>query len=88
YIHSIESIQQLVASANLKIKEIIYDSTAFQFIGSEQAMKGIHLNSNESYIKNKEASVFSNKEIQLFDKKAAELNKQLRGDQIAVVISH
>jgi 2-polyprenyl-3-methyl-5-hydroxy-6-metoxy-1,4-benzoquinol methylase len=88
FIHSIESIQQLVASSNLKIKEIIYDSTAFQFIGSEQAMKGIHLNSNQSCIKNKKASVFSKKEIQSFNKKATVLNKQMRGDQIAVIISH
>jgi 2-polyprenyl-3-methyl-5-hydroxy-6-metoxy-1,4-benzoquinol methylase len=88
YIHSIESIQQLVASSNLKIKEIIYDSTSFQFIGSEQAIKGIHLNSNESYIKNKETSVFSKKEIQSFNKKTIELNKQKKGDQIAVIISH
>ncbi len=88
YIHSIESIQQLVESSNLKIKEIIYDSTSFQLIGSEQAIKGIHLNSNESYIKNKEASVFSKKEIQSFNKKAIELNKQKKGDQIAAIISH
>jgi 2-polyprenyl-3-methyl-5-hydroxy-6-metoxy-1,4-benzoquinol methylase len=88
YIHSIESIRELVASSNLKIKEIIYDSTAFQFIGSEQAIKGIHLNSNQSHIKNNNANIFSKNEIQSFDKKAAELNKQMRGDQIAVIITH
>ncbi|MFZ9263395.1 MAG: hypothetical protein ACO3AA_08685, partial [Chitinophagaceae bacterium] len=88
YLHSLESIEKLVSASNLKIKEIIFDSTEFQFIGSEQAKMGIALEDNRSYIKNKTTDLFSSAQINDFKKRAVELNSQKKGDQIAVVITH
>jgi SAM-dependent methyltransferase len=88
YLHSIDSIEKLVAASNLKIKEIIFDSTEFQFVGSEQAKMGIALEESRSYIKNKATNLFSSDQINDFKKRAVELNRQKKGDQIAVVITH
>jgi SAM-dependent methyltransferase len=88
YLHSIDSIEKLVAASNLKIKEIIFDSTEFQFVGSEQAKMGIALEDSRSYIKNKATNLFSSDQINDFKKRAIELNRQKKGDQIAVVITH
>jgi cyclopropane fatty-acyl-phospholipid synthase-like methyltransferase len=88
YLHSLESIEKLVRASNLKIKKIIFDSTEFQFVGSEQAKMGIALEDNRSYIKNKTTDLFSSAQINDFKKRAVELNSQKKGDQIAVVITH
>jgi SAM-dependent methyltransferase len=88
YLHSLESIEKLVSASNLKIKEIIFDSTEFQFVGSEQAMMGIALEDNRSYLKNEATDLFSSAQINDFKKRAIELNNQKKGDQIAVVITH
>jgi SAM-dependent methyltransferase len=88
YLHSIESIEKLVTASNLNIKEIIFDSTEFQFVGSEQAMMGIALEDSRSYIKNKATNLFSSAQINDFKKRAIALNSQKKGDQIAVVITH
>jgi SAM-dependent methyltransferase len=88
YLHSLESIEKLVSASNLKIKEIIFDSTEFQFVGSEQAMMGIALEDSRSYIKNKATHLFSSPQINDFKKRAKALNIQKKGDQIAVVITH
>jgi hypothetical protein len=74
--HSIDSIEKLVAASNLKIKEIIFDSTEFQFVGSEQAKMGIALEDSRSYIKNKATNLFSSDQINDFKKRAIELNRQ------------
>jgi SAM-dependent methyltransferase len=88
YLHSLKSIENLVTASNLKIKEIIFDSTEFQFLGSEQAIKGIALESDQSYLKNNSSDLFSSKQIKEFKQRAIELNNQQKGDQIAVVITH
>lgn len=83
FLHSQESIRVLAEKAELKIKEIIYDSTEFQFWGSEQYIKNIPLTAACSYGKSPKKSIFSQQKIKLFKKQAKALNRQKQGDQAA-----
>jgi ubiquinone/menaquinone biosynthesis C-methylase UbiE len=80
FLHSKKSIEYLSHSFNFKINKIVYDSTVFQFLGSEQYKKQIHLMSNESYFINSNNSIFNEEDLKLFNDKAKELNKNKTGD--------
>lgn len=83
HVHSKASIGIAAASAGLTVERIVYDSTSFQFWGSEQYRKGIPLRSERSYAENPEQSLFSTGEIRSFAKRAAKLNAMDAGDQAA-----
>jgi SAM-dependent methyltransferase len=81
YLHSVKSMGILAERAGLKIRKVVHDSTAFQFWGSEQYLKGISLRDKRSYAETRDESIFSRKEIAGFANRARELNEQGRGDQ-------
>ena len=81
FLYSIDSMKKLALQANLLLSRIVYDSTAFQFWGSEQYLQGIPLHSNNSYAVNPAKSIFSTKEIQDFDLRSIKLNAIQQGDQ-------
>lgn len=81
FLHSLKSLEILARGTNLRIEKIIYDSTDFQFWGSEQYKKDIPLFSSRSYGKNRKNSIFSEAEIEGFKQRAATLNRENRGDQ-------
>ncbi len=80
YLHTEKSIELLANKSGFKLEYVDYDSTDFQFIGSEQVLKGIPLRSSESYFHNKKESIFTKKEIKKFKAKAQQLNKDKDGD--------
>lgn len=86
FLHSRESLGLLVHEAGLVIEKTISNSTDFQFWGSEQAQKGIPLFSKTSYARDPSRSVFRKEDIRSFKQKAEELNRENRGDQIAVFL--
>lgn len=43
YLHSIESMNKLASSTGLFVKKVLYNSTDFQFAGSEKYLQGISL---------------------------------------------
>lgn len=86
FLHSKNSMGILAEKAGLAIVRIDYDSTAFQFWGSEQYLKGISLTSNRSYLMNKSNSVFTSQEIRCFEKRARELNAAGKGDQAVIYL--
>ncbi len=81
YLHSIKSIEILSRKTNFKLRNVIYDSTTFQFWGSDQYLKNIPLNDPHSYLMNPKNSLFSKKDISEFSKRAMELNTANLGDQ-------
>jgi 2-polyprenyl-3-methyl-5-hydroxy-6-metoxy-1,4-benzoquinol methylase len=81
YLHSIESMKILAGQAGLDLYKVVYDSTSFQFWGSEQYIKGIPLKDKRSYSVCAENSIFSKEEISAFEKRAGELNETKQGDQ-------
>lgn len=83
YLHSIESVKRLAEKAHLNLERVIYDSGPFQFWGSEQYIKGIPLESDQSYKVNPSKSTFSDADIKKFERTARKLNLENRGDQAA-----
>ena len=81
FLHSVESMNILAAQAELDISRVVYDSTAFQFWGSEQYIKDIPLTDERSYSQAPEKSIFSKREISAFTKRANDLNEAKQGDQ-------
>lgn len=81
YIHSIKSMKILTEKAGFKLNDIVFDSTEFQFWGSEQYKKGIPLISEQSYAVNPGKSLFTPDEISSYLSEAKELNRKNEGDQ-------
>jgi hypothetical protein len=67
--------------AGFTIREIKYDSTEFQFWGSEQISAEIALNDNKSFKHGFDVSMFTPIEIENFRTKATILNNDKAGDQ-------
>jgi SAM-dependent methyltransferase len=84
FLHSVESLRLVAALAGMRIQKLTYDSTAFQFWGSEQVKRGISLCSARSYLWNPLAAPFSRREMSEFRRRARELNALNDGDQFAV----
>lgn len=81
YSYSKKSIEYLAELAGFRIADVVYDSTEFQFWGSEQCLKGISLSDENSFGINPDNSIFSSRKIKAFKKKAVELNENNDGDQ-------
>ncbi|MDH4481157.1 MAG: class I SAM-dependent methyltransferase [Rhodoferax sp.] len=86
YLHSVDSMQRLVRDAGFSCEHVRFDSTAFQFWGSEQNRKGIALSGPKSNSVNPDASIFSAADIAAFDARARQLNTDKRGDQAGFVL--
>jgi len=80
FLHTIRSVQILSSHAGFQVANVAFDSTEFQFWGSEQYLKNIPLNAENSYAVNPKKSLFSKKQIRCFRNKAVELNKKHDGD--------
>jgi 2-polyprenyl-3-methyl-5-hydroxy-6-metoxy-1,4-benzoquinol methylase len=83
FLHTTESMRLLANNAGLNLEHIVYDSTEFQFWGSEQYMRGIPLEADNSYRRDPSSSVFMQVQIEEFRVRAQELNDRQQGDQAA-----
>ena len=81
FIHTMRSLRHLADKAELLIKDVVFDSTEFQFWGSEQYKKDIPLTAENSYAVSPRKSIFTPRQIAEFKKIAGDLNKTNRGDQ-------
>jgi SAM-dependent methyltransferase len=84
HLHTLKSMDILAQSSGLKIIDISFDSTEFQFWGSEQYVKQIPLESEASYKSN--LNLFTKKQIQDYRKKAIQLNNEKDGDQACFIL--
>lgn len=87
YLHSVESMRILVEEAGLELQSVVYDSSAFQFWGSEQYAADIPLSDSRSYSVSPANSIFSRKQIDAFETRAKELNQSQLGDQAAFYLT-
>ena len=83
YLHTPKSIALLAQRAGLAVYDTVFDSTAFQFWGSEQYRRDIPLRDAHSYRNDPASSIFSRGEIENFEAEARRLNAEGRGDQAA-----
>ncbi len=84
-VFSLKGLESLGNRVGLQLEKVVYDSTEFQFWGSEQNANDIPMKSDRSYDLNRANSVFSGKQIRDWRKKSKKLNSEGRGDQAAVI---
>jgi len=81
FLHSPESMSRLAKAVGLRVARVVYDSTEFQFLGSELYLRDRPLFSSGS--SSPDLSTFAPDEIENFRRSAVELNASERGDQAA-----
>ncbi len=72
FLHTIKSMHLLAKRHHFRIDDIVYDSTSFQFTGSECYLQNLSMG---EYSK-----IFTSKELKILDKKSKELNNLHDGD--------
>jgi SAM-dependent methyltransferase len=72
FLHTPNSINWLAEDTGFKVVKTLYDSTAFQFVGSEGYLRNIPLKDVDH--------VFSGKQVKVFEKEAKRLNRIQDGD--------
>lgn len=82
FLYSVTALEIVASRAGLRVADTLYDSTGFQFWGSEQYVRDIPLFSERSYVKQPRA-VFSESDILKFEEEAKRLNASKQGDQAA-----
>lgn len=85
FLYSEEGMRLMLKRHHFEILEVIYDSSEYQFWGSEQYAQGISLVEERSYGVTPSKSIFSEQDIWDFQKKAKELNKEKKGDAAAFI---
>ena len=80
FLHSMKSMELLTHSVGLQIIDVVFDSTEFQFLGSEQYMMGIPLRDPRSFLINPRKAIFSQEDIARYREMACRLNAQGEGD--------
>jgi len=86
FLYTVKSMEYLAGKYGFIIDQIIYDSSAFQFIGSEQYKRNIPFMSPSSFFQSSTGHTFSKKELEGFQKKADELNKLKQGDSAGFLL--
>ena len=86
HIFSIHSMALLVERAGLQLEKTVFDSTDFQFWGSEQYLRDIPLNDERSVSKSGGQTIFTAEELAGFKQRALALNREGRGDSCAFIV--
>jgi SAM-dependent methyltransferase len=88
YLHSAKSVELLATRAGLKLVHMTWDSTAFEFYGSEQYRRGIPLTAENSFATNPEKSTFTYSEMARFAALAEQANREGRGGRGCFYLRH
>lgn len=80
YVFSERAFCSVAKDSGVAVDRIIYDSTDFQFWGSEQLRQNIPFSDPRSFTNNPAQSIFTKQDIRKFKRDAAELNNQRNGD--------
>jgi SAM-dependent methyltransferase len=86
FLHTTKSVQILTEQVGFRIADMVFESTDFQFWGSEQYVMDIPLKDSLSYAVNPRKSIFSKKQINYFKAKAHELNDNGEGDTVCIYL--
>jgi SAM-dependent methyltransferase len=83
YLHTRNSLVSLAKAEGMTLRHVLYDSTAFEFAGSEQYRAGIPLVAPNSFWVNPQQSIFSDTQMQQFHDQAAAANQAGNGGRAA-----
>lgn len=81
FLPSVKGMQILAEQCGFEIFKTEFDSTAFQFWGSEQFANDVPLTDARSYWTNPSQSSFSSTDVSRLETRAHALNRQSQGDQ-------
>jgi SAM-dependent methyltransferase len=80
------SMELLAEKSGMKIVRVVYDSTEFQFWGSEQYLLNIPIMDQRSYQNHPAEKFFDDETIRSFAERSRKLNMEQQGDQAAFVL--
>lgn len=83
YIHTRNSMEQLANRSGMEIFQVDYDSTAFEFYGSELYQRNIPLTDPDSPWINPKSAIFSKEQMEAFKSLAHEANIAEQGGRAA-----
>ncbi|MCZ7554850.1 MAG: class I SAM-dependent methyltransferase [Bacteroidia bacterium] len=86
FLPSPQGLEALATRIGFEVTNIRWNSTAFQFWGSEQYRMGIPLNDARSHAVNPASSPFSRQQIREWESMARVLNTNGRGDQYSICL--
>jgi SAM-dependent methyltransferase len=81
FLFTAETFAALAAGAGFAVEEVRFDSTAFQFWGSEQYARDIPLTDPRSLLVDPASTIFPPEEIAAWEIEARRLNARAEGDQ-------
>lgn len=81
HIVSPDGMSALSKRAGFRLASTVFDSTGFQFWGSEQYVRDVPLTDPRSFATGESGAIFSRAAVDAFDAEAAQLNAVGRGDQ-------
>ena len=76
FLHTEDSMRRLAVASGFRIERVVYDSTSFQFWGSEQYRLGIPLMDPRSHHVDPKRSPFGKAQIAEWERRAEELNRR------------
>lgn len=79
YLHSVDSITKVGNDSGLELRDVVYDSLAFEFYGSEQYAQDIPLTDSRSLWIDADSDLFSANEKANFEAMAQKANEDRRG---------
>ncbi len=85
FLFTVEGLGILATRCGLAVQCAVYDSTAFQFWGSELHSRGIPVQQTE---KGPPSGLFSRRELVRLEQRARRLNAKRDGDQAAFLMKH
>jgi SAM-dependent methyltransferase len=86
YVPTELGLRRLAERAGLRVQHAFYDSTGFQFWGSEQYSRGIALQSRDS-VATTPPGVFSFDELARWESEALALNRERQGDTAGFILA-
>lgn len=78
YLHSLKSLELLAGKVGLEVFSIEYDTSAFEFYGSEMYARNISWNDDNSPLTNSKSTLFTKEEMEGFKVRANEVNQRGR----------
>ncbi|MGI9034431.1 MAG: class I SAM-dependent methyltransferase [Pyrinomonadaceae bacterium] len=81
FLYTAETFSRLAEEAGFAVENVIYDSEAFQFLGSELYKKDIPLSDKTAFDGDINKSIFTAEQLAEWNQRSAELNRKKDGDQ-------
>ena len=86
FLHTPKSLEIVASACGFRVTHVVYDSTAFQFWGSEQYCRDIPLYASNSWFVSRRKSIFTSDQMCAYEERASALNREGRGDQLSAYL--